>query len=254
MQAMNRGQYMKMADIYLLCADRLPPRSLAEAKELFCRTMQLWEQSTGIKDLPYEQKSVSAANDELIRLMGRFGVSPVWGFLRHTRAFYALDACFRELHPQSNVFKLMREYYRAHEKRLRKKKARSPQLGAATLRFFLDAPVMADETVLFRETVIRRSARVLEGTSSRIAGFIGAVLNLGRLSLLLATAWLLAVWGSQHFGRLGGKAGRLWLLHTVPRLDDQVWILLAILLIYLYRTLALLKGEISRENLWESAA
>ena len=254
MQAMYQGQYMKMADIYLLCVDRLPPRSLSEVKELFSRNMQGWETATRIKDLPYQEKSIGLANDNLIRLMGQYGISPVWGFLRMTRAYYSMDACFRELSPKSNVFKLLGRYYRGKERRLRKKLALRPRLGSAGMRFLLDAPVLASESVMFRETVIRRSARVFEGTSSRIAVFFGSILNFGRLCTLVATTWLLAVWESQHIARLTARAGTTWMLAAVPRLDDQVWIVIAIILIYLHRALALLKGELVRENIWESGS
>lgn len=84
--------------------------------------------------------------------------------------------------------------------------------------------------------------------------FFGSILNFGRLCTLVATTWLLAVWGSQHIARLTARAGTTWMLAAVPRLDDQVWIVIAIILIYLHRALALLKGELVRENIWESGS
>jgi ubiquinone biosynthesis protein len=254
MQAMYQGQYMKMADIYLLCVDRLPPRSLSEVKELFSRNMQGWERATQIKDLPYQQKSIGQANDGLIQLMGEYGISPVWGFLRMTRAYYSMDACFRALSPQSNVFKLLGQYYRRKEKRLRKQMALRPRLGAAGIRFLLDAPVIFSESVMFNETIIRRSARVFEGTSSRISVFFGSVLNIGRVCTMLATTWLLAVWGFQHIARFNNKASATWMFSAVPRLDDQVWIVAGIILIYLHRSLSQLKGGLVRVNILESGS
>jgi len=254
MQAMYQGQYMKMADIYLLCVDRLPPRSLSEVKELFSRNMQGWERATQIRDLPYQEKSIGLANDSLIRLMGQYGISPVWGFLRMTRAYYSMDACFRELSPKSNVFKLLGRYYGGKERRLRKRLALRPRLGSDGLRFLLDTPVLAGESVMFRETVLRRSARVFEGTSSRIGVFFASVLNFGRLGTWVATIWLLAVWGFQHIAGFRARAEASWMLAAVPRLDDQVWVVIAIVLVYLHRALALAKGELLRENIWEAGS
>jgi len=254
MQAMYTGQYMKMADIYLLCVDRLPPRNLSEVKELFSRNMQGWARAADIRDLPYQEKSIGQANDNLIRLMGQFGISPVWGFLRMTRAYYSMDACFRELAPRSNVFKLLGKYYRGKERRLRKNLALRPRLGGAGIRFLLDAPVIFSESVMFNETVIRRSARVFEGTSSRIAMFFASFLNIGRMFTLVATTWLIAVWGYQHLEHVRARPWAAWLLSAVPRLDNQVWILVGIVLIYLHRALSRLNRELARENIWESGS
>jgi ubiquinone biosynthesis protein len=254
MQAMYQGQYMKMADIYLLCVDRLPPRSLSDVKELFSRNMQGWERATRVRDLPYDQKSIGLANDGLIRLMGQYGISPVWGFLRMTRAYYSMDACFRELSPKSNVFKMLGQYYRGKERRLRKRLALRPRLGSAGIRFLLDAPVSASESVMFRETILRRSARVFEGTSNRIAVFFASVLNVGWLCTWVATLWLAAAWGCQHIEQMNARFGATWIISAVPQLDYQVWIVVAIILIYLHRSLSVLRGELVRENIWEAGS
>jgi hypothetical protein len=171
-----------------------------------------------------------------------------------TRAYYSMDACLRALSPKSNVFKLLGQYYRGKERRLRKRAALRPRLGAAGIRFLLDAPVIFSESVMFNETVVRRSARVFEGTSSRLAVLFASVLNIARMCTLTATAWLLGVWGYQHMAHLHARPGITWILSAVPRLDDQVWILVGIILIYLHRSLATLKGELVRENIWESGS
>jgi ubiquinone biosynthesis protein len=254
MQAMCEGQYMKMADIYLLCVDRLPPRSLSEAKEQFSRDMQGWEKATRIRDLAYDEKSIGLANDSLIRLMAQYGISPVWGFLRMTRAYYSMDASLRALSPRSNVFKLLGEYFRSKERRLRKRLVLRPRLGSAGLRFLLDAPVMASESLMFRETVLRRSARVFEGTSSRIAVFFGSVLNFARLCAWVATLWLVGVWVIQHLPGVTPRIRAAGTFGAVPRLDEQVWIVVTIAAIYIHRKLALLTRDLLRESIWESGS
>ena len=216
--------------------------------------MQILERSSSVKDLPHREKSVSAANDALMRLMGRHGISPVWGFLRQTRAFYALDSCARELSPESNVFQMVRQYYRRKDQRERKQLGGRLRLGAAGLRFLIDAPVVASEYMMFRGSIIRRSARVFEGASNRVAVFLASVFGFARLAVLFLGAWLLTVWGYQHAGFPTARAGTAWFFNMVPRLDEQVWFAVAIVVYSLYKTLANLRREFARKSIWEASS
>ena len=70
-----------------------------------------------VKGLPYNERSVSVLNDETVRLVAEHGITPVWAFLRLTRAYYTMDASVRELMPDTDPHEVIREYIREKQQR-----------------------------------------------------------------------------------------------------------------------------------------
>ncbi|MCP4694051.1 MAG: hypothetical protein GY859_38810, partial [Desulfobacterales bacterium] len=140
----------------------------------------------------------------------------------------------RELNPEADLLKLKRRYI---GDRRRREFVRAMHRMPATLlkaQQLIDyAPEFA-ELAVYRGAVIRRMARIFEGTTTRAARLLAAVFGLGAAVNLIAALLMIALMLYQHAGRLILSAANP--LHRLalqlPPLDVQVWLLLILFVLY----------------------
>ena len=249
LEAMIDQQYSKVFDIYLLFPDNIPATDLTSLKEKFILILQKWQDRSKIKDLPYREKNISAINDDLLGVLGEYRITMTWSVLRFLRATTTLDAAIRELIPEISVPKLLKQYFRARNKRQLKKILPPHQaFDINNIPALVKAPINISESMVFRGSVVRRLALVFKDTGNNIADglnsvlrFASGLLRIGGLYLLLAMAthsdvsWLLPL------------LDKWWLapLNIVPQLDIQVWGLIFATLLFADRTIARLGRSIN---------
>jgi ubiquinone biosynthesis protein len=251
MQALGTRQYSKVVDLYFLFAPGLPPINLAECKTEMIRRLQAWDLRTRVPDLPFEEKSFNAIQDELALFASSYGVAPTWSFFRLTRTMATMDASLRVLIPRVNFHRLVRGYYRRRAARLRRRAARMLRTGGASVRDWWDMQDRLLDDLRFRAAIVRRAAQVFEHTTSRIALFFSRLFGrLANVLLLAAVVFLLAAL-SQHWPEGPVRLlpdGLIAALGHLPSLDAQVWVLVLCGLLYGWRQFAVLARRLREQD------
>lgn len=237
LEAMVKKQYAKVFDIYLLLPDNIPAADLAVLKEKFIQILEKWQDRTRIKGLPYQEKNISAINDDLLGVLGEYRITMTWSVLRFLRASTTLDAAIRELIPEVSVHKLLKQYFLSRNKRQFKKMLPpNSMFDANNLPALIKAPISINESMVFRGSVVRRLALVFRDSSGNLTGivaravrFAGVLLRLTSLYLLLSFAATLAGGWASSLLSIGWLAPLTWL----PNFDLQVWGLIVVAIIYL---------------------
>jgi len=244
LEAMASGQIAKVFDLYMLFPDNIPAIPSGDLKEEFIRIFQAWHDRSHNRELPYDERSANSTTNLLIALLGRYKITMPWYFLRFMRAFSTLDASLRDLLPQENMGRLTASYLERRERRnLRaniRRQDRRTSVRSLTAEI-VDTPVTLHETMIFRGDIVRRMGQVFEGISTKVTLGIGSVLRMMMICVRIVGLGFLLAYVEQHrvswlmpfiHDTLADPLGRL------PFLDAQVWLIIAVALIYLDRKLA----------------
>jgi ubiquinone biosynthesis protein len=244
LDALVSQQYAKVFDIYLLFPDNIPSIDLTHLKEEFIQILRLWQERCYIKALPYNEKTISALNEELLGVLGKYGLAMAWAFLRFMRVAATLDVTLRELIPEKNINSLLVKYFQRREQRTLRRLVQNRDVKWVDLPALVELPIKLNETMIFRGAIIRRLAQVFEGMTTKVVqwfdrlfGIIILILRLFSLFLLLVVseqyqvAWLLSLVPSELAELAQG----------MPRLDIQVWVIIFIILLYSDRVLVKLR-------------
>ncbi len=250
-QALRNRDFSKMADLYFLFAADLPPIDLSEVKDEFIRCAQAFETRRRVRELPYPERSLGTLNRDLIRLLGKYGITFDWTFLRIMRTWFTMDISLCVLMPDADLRRLQTQYYRDRNRRRLREMVRSPRPEPGWLRVATELPQMVVEQSVYRGSVVRRLAMVFEGAASRVARFSAGVVGWMSLSVVLGAVFLLAVCLYQRFAaRLApwttDSAKRMF--EIVPPLDWQVWLVIFVIVFYVYRNLRELKRRLGERE------
>ena len=248
-EALVKKEYSKVFDIYMLLPDNIPSINLGRLKEEFMHPLQQWQERCSIRGLSYDEKSTNTVNDEFLRLLGKYKITMTWAFLRFTRASITLDSALRQLLPHEDINKLIEKYFRQRGKRqfkmMRKGSKSQVKSSIFNLQTILELPIRINESMIFRGTIVRRLAQVFDGITSKTNEWFDGLLKFWLVVLRLASLVILGVFLHQQGILLTSMIdARLEALgESVPQLDTQLWILIAIIIIYCDRVLANLKAR-----------
>jgi ubiquinone biosynthesis protein len=239
-EAMAKRDFSKVADMAVLLVGTLESAELGDFKPKVIRTLRSWATRTYIKELPYHEKSIEAANVAVTRLMLQHRLPTEWAFLRISRVLSTLDSALVYLFPDINYSRLVRDYFAAAERRRLRRAARdlAPNLMNAMLTV-VGLQASASEYLFHQSAIIRRQAQVLEGTTTKV-GFFFEVLFGGVTALLAASGavFMLAFLHQHHHTWvqpwMGNQIEQLTLL--LPRLEHSTWLVILFLDVYLCRT------------------
>lgn len=227
LEALSTGQYAKAIDVFLLIMSNVPSANLVLVKEELQRRLHSWDNRCRVKELPYKKKSTNVVFDEMIKVMGKYGVTINWAFFKVIRGWTTMDTSLRELMPQADIPRLMQAYTRRRHKREFREVVNQLPGDLLKLHNLIDYPREFSEMAIYRGAAVRRLAQVFEGTATRVSRLAAAVFEIGSAFFFIFTTVLTFIFLNQHT-----MIFNIPLDHPVkevlsffPVLDLQVWIL-----------------------------
>ncbi len=211
-EALADQNYAMAADLYLFLASSLPVVEVAEVKSQLIRAFRAWETRTHIRELPLREKSISRLFHDLNNITFRSGFQSQWSMSKLARTWANLDASLERLWPEMNYLTQMRKYFRRAKLRDDRKIARNATTHIVqNLSDATGLPKSLAEDELFRRTIIRRQARVFQGSTGKVASVLSALFSLLSFGVLLAALFFLAAFVQQHCDiPMQGILGRQW--------------------------------------------
>ncbi|MCP4691357.1 MAG: AarF/ABC1/UbiB kinase family protein [Desulfobacterales bacterium] len=252
LQAFADGEYATAAEIYFLLSSRLPRVNLSRVKEELIRHWRIWETRTPIRDLPYEQKSLTYMNGVINRILGDARFAALWSFSKLTGAWVHLDNALAELDPSLDYLKRLRFYFQEAQRRDTVDRiVRLPERLARSVAALHEIPQRISHYNLFEEILIRREAQVLQGSASKMDAVIAAVFAMGGVVGLAVSGFLFLVCLMQRgiydpLPLLGAQLTRL--ARGLPVLDLPSWSVLLALAMFVSLFCRRLKKRFKRQE------
>jgi ubiquinone biosynthesis protein len=208
-QAVADHDYSKVADLFLLIAPWLPDVDIESAKADIVRVMREWEQVTPIKSLPYHEKSLGYCMQRIATVFRRYRIPIAWEFMQVNRAELSMDYSLMHMVPDIDYYALINRYEQDARMRAIGRAFSSDQILRRTIAWIgaLDIPVTYAENIFFESRVLRRQARILEGS---LAGGELALQVLAKICMhaaTITTVLLLLTWSDLRWPtRIGAIA------------------------------------------------
>jgi ubiquinone biosynthesis protein len=252
LRSLAEKEYVIAAEIYFLLASRLPRVDLNTVKERLLRVWRIWETRTHIKYLPYKQKSLAYMTGQVNQVVHDSQFAPLWSFTKLTCTWVHLDNALGALSPDMNYLKQLRLYFgRAESRDNFSKLRRLPSRLASSLTAFHQVPKRTAEYTLFRESLMRRQAQVVQGSASKLDAIIAAGFALVSFILLAIGGFLLLTFSMRYLGiTLGPFLGRQlsWLAAQIPDMSIGVWLVFLAAFAFLYNFFHIHKKRFSRQE------
>lgn len=159
-----------------------------------------------------------------------------------------MDASLRYLSPYVDLASMMRSYARDRQRR------RLVRLGVTLpqklqhLQKLIDMPVEYAESAIYRGAMVRRLSQVFEGTSSKVSRIIAEGLRL--TGWVGSSLWVLGLMiAARQLNILGHLPEFLERFYgSLPQMDAQVWVLLAVLSVACLRHIFGLAARFSQDS------
>ncbi len=228
LQALSSGEYAKAVDVFLLIMPFVPLSQITPVKDEMQRRLHAWGNRCRVKGLPYKEKSTNRVFDEMMRVMGRYGVTINWAFFKVLRGWTTMDTSLRQLMPEADLSRLMQSYIHNRGKREFKKVINQLPADIVKLQNLVDLPREFSELAIYRGASVRRLAQVFEGTTNRVSRLVATFFKMGSaffFILLVVSGFMLLSQHTPIFNFLLGERIRE-MLSNLQVLDPQVWFLL----------------------------
>jgi ubiquinone biosynthesis protein len=254
--AMARRDFSKVADMALLLVTSLGNNELEQFKPTVIRALRRWATRTYVKELPYHEKSIEAANIAVSRVMLQHRLPTEWAFLRISRVFSTLDSALVFLFPDINYTRLLRDYFAAAERRRIRTATRQfgPSFTNAVLGV-VDLQRGATEYLFHQGAIIRRQAQVLEGTTTKVGFFFQLIFGGATAVLMAAGIVFLLSFLHQHHREwvqpwMGDSIDEM--TKVFPSIDHSLWIAIVLLSAYFCITAMRLREKFAEREDRES--
>jgi ubiquinone biosynthesis protein len=250
LQALSSGQYAKAIDVFLLIMPDVPSAQLAPVKDEMQRRLHSWDSRCRVKELPYKDKSTNMVFDEMMKVMGKYGVTINWAFFKVLRGWTTMDTSLRELIPESDLPRLMQAYIRSRESREFKRVLKRLPGDLLKLQNLIDYPREFLETAIYRGALVRRLAQVFEGTATRVSRLAATVFEIGSAFFFFFAVMFGFVSLNQHASIFNFQPGHVVreVLNIFTQLDPQVWILLIVFVLNGFLSLAKLARRFRKQE------
>lgn len=187
--AIGTGEYDLAADLMLSMSSTLPNLDLLKVRDEMAVMMRSWAMRANMKHVPYQEKSLSAASNDLGKVTAQYKIEPIWALLKVGRTWTALDASLGYLNPKFNYIKSMRRYQQDAGRR---------EL-ARGLRFAAELPRRIAHYALFLGPYVREKALSMQAAGGRAAQAFGTLLRFAKFAAIVAI--FIAIWtylGQHH--------------------------------------------------------
>ncbi len=173
LHALTEGEYTTAAEIYFLMVTQLPRIDLNKVKDQLLRIWRVWETRVHIKELPFSQKSLTYLTGQTYRIFNDSMFSPLWSYSKLIRTWAHLDNALAYLFPTFNYVKKMRAYFHEEQKRKTADNInRLPERTASAAAAIAKMPKRIASYSLFLEIIMRREAKVISGSASKIDAIV----------------------------------------------------------------------------------
>lgn len=251
-QAVARGDFNKVADLFFLLTMGLPAVNTEEVKGDIIRVMRTWESRTSVRELPYHEKSLSHAMNEIARVFREHRIPIAWELMTVNRAELTLDFSLMYLMPNADYHQLIRRYERKARRRMLSRVFDYDQIPDRILEWSAASslPGYLSENVQFDSDFLRKRALSFEYQLGG-ASFAGKTLAslLARVTALLVVLCVLAL--TEHWlSWWPGEQAATLIDRLIPFLTDQpdgIWVLTILGLFYVQRVLRALTRRIGTD-------
>ncbi len=252
-RALATRDYEKAADLTLLLSPPLPNVDLDLVKEQIIRALRSWATRTFIRELPYHEKSVGSASNEMLKVLYAHKIPLDWAYLRIRRAITTLDASLIHLYSSVNYVKVTSDYFRRADDRALDRMT-SPRAGRGFMTSLVslqDIGERASEYAMFRASLIRRQAQLFGGATSKASNFFAVVCWNIAVILLVGGMLNLSIFAHQYYpetyrSMLGNPPGGIFDLF--PKLPYAWWIIFVLLDFYFFTVFIRLAGRFRQKE------
>lgn len=252
LRSLSEGEYITAAEIYFLLATRLPRIDLNTVKEELVRIWRVWETRVHVETLPYEQKSLTYMTGQVNKVVHDYRFCALWSFSKLTCAWVHLDNALTALSPNLNYLKQLRLYFREDLMRETADNIRDlPSRLVSSIVALHEMPERMSEFSLFRETMMRRQAQVVQGSASKMDAFIAACFAFGSFFVLVLGFFLFLVF-LIHYQEvpleplLGPQLS--WVAARVPPMNLGLWLVTFAAFTIVYAFFRAQKRRFSRQE------
>lgn len=233
LESLGTGRFAKAIDVFLLIMPELPAGNLVRVREELQRRLLEWDSRCRVKELSYNEKSTNMVFDDMMKVMGKYGVTINWAFFKVIRGWTTLDTSMRALIPQVDLPRLTQDYMLRRKKRVLRNIIFDLPEDLLRLQNLVDYPREFSEMAIYRGATVRRLAQVFEGTATRLSRLTAAIFNVGTIVSIVLTILFGIIFLGQHTAIFSYQpGGMLWeFMEIFPRLDVQVWLLLFIFIL-----------------------
>lgn len=233
LEALSKGRFAKAVDVFLLIMPDVSSAHLATVKEEMQRRLHSWDSRCRVRELPYRDKSTNMVFDEMMKVMGKYGVTINWAFFKVLRGWTTMDTSLRELIPGADLPRMMQAYTRRRGGREFKRVLKQLPGDMLKLQNLIDYPREFSEMGIYRGAAIRRLAQVFEGTATRVSRLAATVFEVGSAFFFFFAAAFGFIFLNQHTSIFDFSPGSPVrdVLGIIPVLDLQVWVLLILFVI-----------------------
>lgn len=211
LRAMANGDYGQAVDLNLRMSPEMPAVDLNNLRARMVRVYANWAARSQLHNVPYKDKSINSAANEIGRVLNEYKVPPSWTFMRVSRTWLTVDASLAELIEDVSYVKLFEEYFRDARKRESKPANAMQQFTKAASNLSANVQALG----VLSAPMMRRRSLNYESSLSKVARFNESLfLLLSRGFLLGAVVYLLA-FGYWHTDLLS------WVSRT-PVLEDFI--------------------------------
>jgi ubiquinone biosynthesis protein len=227
-----RRRYRRASD-YILALCRFAPSSdLGRVRDEMVRAFRSWEMRSNLHNATYFERSLSAANDEINKILTENRIQPSWALLKLARTLGTLDATIAALVPQRDIRGFYIEYFRQRQRR-----EWTPAAAARrSMKGLAEASQIVQEAKVVLLPFIRNQTLGVRGTLDKFSSAASVALiylRLGVLGAVVSLAFYLFSSGvgiEEHAmpqGVLGVLSGRPW----------YHWVFISLVLVVLARLL-----------------
>ena len=246
-EALATGEYSTAADIYFLLASKLPLVDLSEVKFQMIRSWRVWEVRSHIRELPYEEKSISYMFHELNKIVFSNKFATDWTTEKLARTWGNLDMSLTYLNPEINYIKWLQHYFEeANNRKLCKELEEMPirvQRGIVNME---QSRKVLSEYMSLQQTIVRRQAVRFQGSSTKIGHIVAAALSFSSSLVLFLSIFLSITCARQYRPDMldwkqsfGGQL--ISIMNYIPLLETWEWTILLVTTFYLYQKLRTIK-------------
>ncbi len=236
-EAMAGRDFTRAADLLLLLSPSLPPIDLEDVKTKIIRWLKDWFAKADAKNIPFQERSLTAAMGRLSRILTAYGVPTAWELLRIDRTWLAFDSSLMALDANGNFMKMSARYWRAYRGRTLRKVLNT---GAVVHQLQQVVPLLAQvpdamsDLIAHGGEMVRRNLRNFEAQASKLSALFSTlfggfqfVLVLGNIVVFLLflhqyVTTRVSDWIGSNFRHFAD-----WFVH----LDRMEWVIAQVFLI-----------------------
>lgn len=201
LKALINEEFEMAADIFFLLASVLPRVDTEEVKKDMIRMWKTWTLRAHIRDLPYDEKSLSYMFAQVNAIVLRYQFAVQWSALHLFRALANMENIVQHLAPETNVIEWIRRYFDDAKKRESIRAVEEAPITAMRLISKVrEMPQRLAGYALFQDIVIRRQTQIVSGSTAKAGYVLGSLAGFAALVFFVGGLILGAEFLSRHHG------------------------------------------------------